>query len=78
MAAAITRTPFQQLGSDLRPGYESEESQRLAREGPRCKVTDQSTFARSLNKGDKLEVVYLLENNYPIDIVKVVASGNDL
>jgi hypothetical protein len=67
-----------QVATDMRQGYQSAEAQRLARNGPRCKVTTKVTLAKKLNNGDKLTVIYLLENQYQIDIASATAFGEDL
>ncbi|HWG19975.1 MAG TPA: hypothetical protein VG225_05535 [Terracidiphilus sp.] len=67
-----------QVETDMRHGYQAAETQRLASDGPRCKVTAKSAIAKNLNKGDKLSVVYLLENQYRIDLVAITAFGEDL
>jgi hypothetical protein len=69
---------FGQVDADMRQGYWSAETERLSREGPRCRVTTNVTLAKNLKKGDKLAVVYLLENQYRIDLVAVTAFGKDL
>lgn len=68
---------FDQVESDMREGYQSAEAERLTREGPRCKVTTNAVLAKNLSKGDKLTVVYLLENQYRIDLVATTAFGKD-
>ena len=55
---------------DERAKYESAERQREAKLGPRCRVTS-SAAAALLKVGDKLQVTYLLGNEYRIDIVRV-------
>lgn len=69
---------FDQVEADMREGYQSAEAQRLSREGPRCKVTTKAVLAKHLNKGDKLSAVYLLENQYHIDLVAITAFGEDI
>jgi hypothetical protein len=69
---------FAQVEADMRQGYQVAETQRLASDGPRCKVTTKVAIAKNLNKGDKLSVVYLLENQYHIDVVAATAFGEDL
>ena len=69
---------FDQIHSDFRQGYRSAESQRLLRDGPRCKVTPNVALAKSLSKGDKISVVFLIGNQYQIDIVAVSALGENL
>jgi hypothetical protein len=69
---------FDQIEDDMRKGYQSAELQRLSREGPRCKVTSKAALAKTLSKDDKVSVVYLLENQYQIDIVTISAHGKDL
>jgi hypothetical protein len=67
-----------QVEADMRPGYQAAETQRVVSDGPRCKVTTKAAIAKNLNKGDKLAVVYLLENQYHVDVVAVTAFGEDL
>jgi hypothetical protein len=69
---------FDQVEADMRQGYQTAEAHRLASDGPRCKVTTKVAIAKNLNKGDRLSVVYLLENQYHIDLVAVTAFGEDL
>lgn len=69
---------FDQVAADTRYEYQSAEVQRLSRDGPRCKVTTKAAIAKRLNKGDKLTVVYLLENQGHIDMVGNAAFGEDL
>jgi hypothetical protein len=69
---------FDQIEADMRQGYQSAEAQRLAQDGPRCTVTGKATLVERLSKGDKLSVVYLLENEYQIDLVRASASGEEL
>lgn len=69
---------FDNVEPTMRQGYETAETNRYLREGPRCKRTIQETIAARLRVGDKLEVVYLLENEYKIDIVSVTAYGREL
>jgi hypothetical protein len=78
LKVCFTIDGFDQVESDMREGYQSAENQRLASDGPRCKVTAKVALAKNLNKGDKLSVVYLLENEYRIDIVMVTSNGEDL
>ncbi|MGB9416204.1 MAG: hypothetical protein WCB58_07800 [Acidobacteriaceae bacterium] len=74
----FTIDDFDQVEADMRSGYPSAESQRLAKYGPRCKVTSKVALAKSLSKGNKLSVVYLLENNYQIDLVAVALHGEEI
>jgi hypothetical protein len=67
-----------QIRSDMRQEYQSAEARRLASEGPRCKATTKVAIAKALGKGDKLSVVYLLENQGIIVLVSVMAFGEDL
>jgi hypothetical protein len=69
---------FDQIHSDFRQGYWSAESQRLLRDGPRCKVTPNVALAKNLSKGDRISVVFLIGNQYQIDIVAVSALGENL
>ena len=69
---------FDQVDSGMRQGYRSAEARRLTNSGPRCKVTSNLGIARTLAKGGKLNVVYLLENDYQIDVVSAAAHGQDL
>ncbi len=54
------------------------ETERQSRDGPRCKVTSKVAIARNVRVGDKLSIVYLLENQYQIDVVAVSVFGEDL
>jgi hypothetical protein len=69
---------FDQVDAEMRQGYQAAETQRLESGGPRCKVTTKAAIAKNLNKGDRLSVVYLLENQYRIDLVAITAFGEDL
>jgi hypothetical protein len=69
---------FDQVEADMRQGYQAAEAERIASDGPRCKVTAKVAIAKNLTKGDKLSVVYLLENQYHIDVVATTAFGEDL
>lgn len=69
---------FDQVQAYMRQGYQLYESQRLIREGPRCKVTAKVALAKRLKRGDKLSVVYLLENEYHIVVVSTSAFGENL
>jgi hypothetical protein len=69
---------FDQVEADLRNEYQAAETRRLASDGPRCKVTAKAATVKKLNKGDKLSVAYLLENQYRIDLVRITAFGEDL
>jgi hypothetical protein len=68
---------FNEVG-EMQRGYEAAEQQREMREGPRCQVTARSEIARHLRNGDKVNVVFLLENNYEIDVVSLDAGGAQL
>jgi len=68
---------FDQVESDVRQGYRAAEIQRLSRDGPRCKVTSKVALSTNVHVGDKLSIVYLLENQYHIDVVAVSAFGED-
>jgi hypothetical protein len=74
----FTLDNFNEVEAHMREGYEAAENQRLAREGPRCETTSKATIAKHLSTGDKLEVIYLLENQYRIDIVSTTAFGESL
>ena len=67
-----------QIEAEMRVRYQSAEAQREAREGPRCKTTADSKIVTHLNAGDKLKVVYLLENNYKIDVISMTAYDTTL
>jgi hypothetical protein len=70
----FTIDDFSQVEADMRQGYQATETQRLASDGPRCKVTAKVAIAKNLSKGDKLSVVYLLENQYKIDVVATTTA----
>ena len=67
-----------QVEVEMRQGYESAETQRATREGPRCTETTKKPLAKSLSSGSKLSVDYLLENEYHLDVVAVTAHGEEL
>lgn len=69
---------FNQVEADVRQGYQSAEVERLARDGPRCISTSKVALAKNLKKGTRLTVVYLLENQYHIDLVATTVFGQDL
>ena len=69
---------FDQIEDDMRQGYRSAELQRLTSDGPRCKVTSKTALAKTLSKGDKVSVTYLLENSYQINTVAISANGEEL
>ena len=69
---------FNQVEPDMRRRYESAETERTVKEGPRCQPTNTTAVATKLNKGDKIGITYLLENQYRIDIVRVTAIGGEL
>jgi hypothetical protein len=69
---------FDQVESDIRRGYEQTETDRRIREGPRCKLTSKKSLVRPVDIGDRLDVVYLLENNYQIDVVSISFRGQVL
>jgi hypothetical protein len=69
---------FDQVDAPLRRGYQAAEARHLASVGPRCKVTAKMALAQHLHSGDKVGVIYLLENNYQINIVAMTAYGEDL
>jgi hypothetical protein len=74
----FTIDSFDQIEDDARQRYQSAELQRLTSDGPRCKVTSRAALAKTLGKGDKLSVAYLLENSYQIDMVAISAHGEEL
>jgi hypothetical protein len=74
----FTIDDFDQVGADERARYQSAESRRLARDGPRCKVTSKASVAETLNKGSKLSVTYLLENDDQIDLVTITVHGEHI
>lgn len=74
----FTIDDFDEVENESRQGYRSAEARRLSDSGPRCNVTSNIGIARTLTRGSKLSLVYLLENDYQIDIVSVTASGEDL
>lgn len=74
----FTIDDFDQVRADMRAEYQSAEARRLTKEGPRCKVTRDGALAKKLSKGDKLSVVYLLENDYQIDLAAINAYGEAL
>jgi|WetSurMetagenome_2_1015567.scaffolds.fasta_scaffold66563_3 hypothetical protein len=65
-----------QIEPDMRRGYEEAERHRQENKGPRCKMTDKMAAA-ALKKGDKLNVKYLLANDYQIEIMAIKAFGVD-
>ncbi len=69
---------FDQVPSDIREQYLLAENRRLTLNGPRCKVTSKTELAKNISQGEKLSIVYLLENQYQIDVVAVSAFGEDL
>ena len=69
---------FDQVEPDMRQGYRNAEARRLVENGPRCEVTNKLALAKSLKRGDKVKVVFLLENQYQIDIARVTFSGESL
>jgi len=74
----FTLDNFDEVEADMRQGYRAVELQRLSKDGPRCQVTAKLALAKSLKKGDKLSVVYLLENEYQIDLAGIEANGQEL
>lgn len=46
--------------------------------GPRCDKFYSLPAALKLKPGDKIQVVYLLENGFKIDIARINAAGVDL
>lgn len=78
LRVCFTIDNFDQVEADMRQGYQSAETQRLTKDGPRCKLTSEIALAKGLSKGDKLSVVYLLENEYQIDLVRTTAHGKEL
>lgn len=74
----FTLDNFNDIEANMRRGYQSAEERRVATQGPRCESTIKGTLAKRLSKGDKVEVTYLLENDYQIDVAKVTAYGEDL
>jgi hypothetical protein len=74
----FTIDDFSQVEPDMREGYESAEAQRLARDGPRCTTTNKTALATRLSKHDKLWIVYLLENQYHIDIAGITTYSEEL
>ena len=73
----FTLDGLDQVEPDMRSGYEAAEQHRQEAFGARCKATG-IAVASSLRTGDKLQVVYLLANDYQIEIVAIRASGVDL
>jgi hypothetical protein len=74
----FTIDSFDQVRSDWRQEYQSAETRRLAKGGPRCIMTNKAAIANSLKTGDKLTADYLQENEYHIDIAKITAAGEEL
>ena len=60
------------------PQYETAEREREQTAGPRCLEFDNLPVIAKLKSGDKIQVVYLLENNFHIDIARINAYGVDL
>jgi hypothetical protein len=66
-----------QIRPSIRSQYEAAEHKRESASGPRCKITGVRSAARA-RAGDKIQVVYLLENDNQIDITSIRVFGADI
>ncbi len=69
-----TLDSLDQVEADMRGGYEAAEHHRDEALGPRCRASG-SAGAAMLKRGDKLQVRYLLANDYQIEIVEIGVPG---
>ena len=60
------------------PRYETAERERERSSGPRCEAFDSMLGVSKLKPGDKIQIVYMLENDFHIDIASINAFGVDL